>query len=61
MHLDGVAGQVRTGTRGYSKDHRLTIFDSFWQHQRLIILFSIVVWVFGTTIAGYKLIKELEG
>jgi hypothetical protein len=61
MHLAGVAGQVTTGTQGYSKDHRLTIFDSFWQHQRLIILFSIVVWVFGTTIAAYKLIKELKG
>jgi hypothetical protein len=61
INLVGVAGQVRTGTQGYSKDHRLTIFDSFWQNQRLIVLFSIVVWVFGTTLAGYKLIKELKG
>jgi hypothetical protein len=60
FRLNGIAGYVRTGSREFPKDHRLTLFDTLWQNSRLMVLFSIIVWVFPTTIGGYKLYKEVK-
>ena len=60
FRLDGLAGHIRSGPPEFLKDHRLTRFDALWQNPRLVILFSILVWVFPTTLGGYKLYKELS-
>lgn len=59
FRLSGAAGHIRTGSREFPSDHRLTRFDVLWQSSKLAILFAIVVWVFSTTLGGYKLYKEL--
>jgi hypothetical protein len=55
----GIAGVIRTGTAGFGQDRRLTYFDRLWHSSQLILLFSIAVWLFPTTVAGYKLYKEV--
>lgn len=57
--LDGVA-HVRTGSSEFPRDHRLTIFDTLWQNSRLMTIFSIIAWVFATTVGGYRLYKEIK-
>ncbi len=54
--MNGFAGEVSSQASGYhkKKDHRLTSFSSLWKNPRLVALFTIVVWVFGTTLAGYR-------
>lgn len=59
--LNGVAGHVRTGSGAFPIDRRLTQFDALWHTPRLMALFSLVTWVFPTTVAGYRLFKELRG
>jgi hypothetical protein len=56
----GTAGVLRTGKEGFVQDRRITYFDRLWHNPQLILLFSIVVWVFPTTVAGYKLYKEVS-
>jgi hypothetical protein len=60
MLIEGVAGSVRTGSKSFSKDQRLTLFDIFWHNPKMTILFSIICWVFPTTIGGYRLINEFK-
>jgi hypothetical protein len=59
--LKGVAGYVRTGSGAFPIDRRLTQFDALWHTPRLMALFSLVTWVFPTTVAGYRLFKEMRG
>jgi hypothetical protein len=61
LRLQGIARHVKTGPQAFPKDHRLTRFDTLWQNPRLMVLFGIVVWVFPTTVGGYRLYKELKG
>lgn len=56
---DGIAGIIHTGTAEFPQDRRITYFDRIWHNPQLTLLFSIVVWIFPTTIAGYKLYKEV--
>ncbi len=56
---DGFAGVVRTGSFGFAQDRRLTYFDRLRHNPLLLLLFSVVAWVFPTTVGGYKLYKEL--
>ncbi len=58
--LNGIVGHIRTGSPEFPKDHRLTLFDTLWQNPRLMILFSIIVWVFPTTVGAYRLYKEFR-
>jgi len=60
LRLHGLAGHIRTGSREFPKDHRLTCFDSLRLNPRLMVLLSIIIWVFPTTVGGYKLYRELK-
>jgi hypothetical protein len=60
LTLDAVAETVRVGRPEHPKDARLTWFDQFWHAPSRAILFAIIVWFFTTTLAGYKLWKELR-
>jgi hypothetical protein len=55
----GIARILRTGSPGFVRDRRLTYLDRLRHNPAWLLLFSIVAWVFPTTIAGYKLFKEL--
>jgi hypothetical protein len=61
LRLNGLVGQVRTGSKAFSVDHRLTRFDTLLQNPRLMVLFSIVIWVLPTTLGGYRLYREMRG
>jgi hypothetical protein len=56
----GMAGVLRTGKEGFGQDRRITNFYRLWHSPQLILLFGIVIWVFPTTVAGYKLYKEVS-
>lgn len=60
FRLNGVATDIGTGSREFSKDRRLTRFDTIWQNPRLVILFSIIVWVFPTTVGAVRLYKDIK-
>lgn len=60
LRLNGIAGHVKTGSQEFPEDHRLSLFDTLWQNPRLIILFSIIVWVFPSTVGAYKFYRELK-
>jgi hypothetical protein len=55
----GFAGTLRTGSIGFVRDRRLTRFDRLRHNPMLLLLFSVAAWAFPTTVAGYKLFKEL--
>jgi hypothetical protein len=61
FRLDGIAAHVKIGLPAFSKDHRLTRFDILWENPRWVVLASIVLWVFPTTVGGYRLYKEVRG
>jgi hypothetical protein len=61
FRLNGIAGHIRGGLVAFSKDHRLSRFDILWDNPRWMALFSIVLWVFPTTVGGYRLYKEVRG
>ena len=61
FRLDGIAAHVRIGSSAFSNDYRLSRFDVLWQNPRWLVLFSIVLWVFPTTVGGYRLYKEIRG
>jgi TIR domain len=56
----GVAGSLQSGPAGGIQERALTWFDWLWQQPRSVQLFALVVWLFPTTLAGYKLLKELR-
>ncbi|HBA72078.1 MAG: hypothetical protein A2X82_02695 [Geobacteraceae bacterium GWC2_55_20] len=59
LKLRGVAGLLKTGSRKFPTDHRLTYLDTFWQSQKLSVLVIIISWVITTTVGMYKLYKEI--
>jgi len=61
FRLDGIAAHVKIGSPAFSKDLRLTRFDLFRENPRWVVLASIVLWVFPTTVGGYRLYKEVRG
>lgn len=61
LRLGGTAGLIMTKSGVFLKDRRLSKFDNLWQNPRLIILFSIVAWVFPTTMGAYRLSRDLKG
>jgi hypothetical protein len=61
LRLNGVARYARTGSGAFPIDRRLTRFDALWHTPHLMALFSLVTWVFPTTVAGYRLFKEMRG
>ena len=61
LRLHGIAGHVKTGSREFPRDLRLTRLDTLQQNPRLILFFSILVWVVPTAVGGYKKYRELKG
>ncbi len=61
FRLEGFAAHIRTGSPQFPKDHRLTSFDTLWGNPRLMVLWSIIVWLLPTTVGVYKLYKEGKG
>jgi hypothetical protein len=61
LRLHGIAGHVKTGSRDFSKDHRLTRLNMLWQDRRWEVLLTITVSVFSATLGGYRLYKEIRG
>jgi hypothetical protein len=61
LRLHGVAGYVRTASRDFSEDHRLTRWNALWRDRRLEVLLSITVAAFSVALAGYRLYKEIRG
>jgi hypothetical protein len=60
LTLDAVAATVRVGTPERPMDARLTWLDQLRHEPTLATLLAVVVWFFTTTLAGYKLWKELR-
>jgi hypothetical protein len=56
----GVAGSLKSGPRGATYERSGTWFDFVWYQPRSVQLFALVVWLFPTTLAAYKLFKELR-
>jgi hypothetical protein len=56
----GVAGSLKSGPRDAIHERAVTWFDFLWHQPRSVQLFALVVWLFPTTVAGYKLVKELR-
>ena len=62
FYLEGEADYIVTKSGNFlEEDHRLSKFDNIWENTRLVILFSIVVWVFLTTLGAYRLYRDLKG
>jgi len=59
LTLDAVAASVRIGTPEQPIDARLTWLDWLWHQPMLSTLFAIAVWLFPTTLAGYRLWQQL--
>jgi hypothetical protein len=62
LHLEagGPAASLRSGPAGSVREHALTWFESVWHQTWSLQLFGLAVWLFPTTLAGYKLLKELR-
>jgi hypothetical protein len=62
IHLEagGLAGSLRSGPVGGVEERALTWFDSIWHQPRSVQLFGLALWLFPTTLAAYKLLKELR-
>jgi TIR domain len=56
----GVAGSLKSGPAGAIHERAVTWFDSVWHQPRSLQLFALAIWLFPTTLAGYKLFKELR-
>jgi TIR domain-containing protein len=56
----GVAGSLKSGPPGAIHERAITWFDSVWHQPRSLQLFALAIWLFPTTLAGYKLFKELR-
>ncbi len=61
IELEGDVDHLRTGPKQAPRDHLLTAFDVLWHSPKLMVLFSIVVWIFPTTLGAYRLYQELKG
>jgi hypothetical protein len=60
LALDGTAARIGIGTPEHPQDARLTWFDRVWAEPGLKALFAICVWLFPTTLAGWRLWGELR-
>jgi hypothetical protein len=60
VRLSGIAGSLSSGPPGSVLDRRLTLFDVMWHNPRVAALFTILVWLVTTLIAGRKLLKEQQ-
>ena len=62
IHLlaGGIAGSLKSGPAGGIRERTLTWFDSIWHQPRSVQLFALAAWLFPTTLAGYKVLKELR-
>ena len=58
--LDADVSRVRIGTPEHPRDARLNGFDWLRHEQTLAALSAIAVWLFSTTLAGYKLWQTLR-
>ncbi|HXQ69318.1 MAG TPA: hypothetical protein VN844_02475 [Pyrinomonadaceae bacterium] len=58
VRLNGVANRISSGSKGYIKDHRLSVYDMIWNDHKVIAIFAVFCWMLGTTGACYKLFKE---
>jgi TIR domain len=56
----GIAGSLKLGPAGGIRERALTWFDSVWHQPRSVQVFALAVWLFPTTLAGYKLLKDLQ-
>jgi len=61
VRASGVAREIRAGSGPSVRDLRPSRFDVLRQNRALVAVFSIAVWVVPTTIAGYRLYRELVG
>ncbi len=61
LEFEGTADHLRIGNADFPTDHRLTAFATLWHSENLVILASVAVWIFVTTVGGYRLYKELRG
>ncbi len=59
VELEGAVEHLRTGTTQAPRDRLLTAFDALWHSPKLMILFSIVLWVFPTSLGAYRLYREI--
>ena len=60
VEAGGMAGSLKSGPAGGVQERTLTWFDSIWHQPRSVQLFGLAVWLFPTTLAAYKLLKELR-
>lgn len=56
----GAAASLQSGPAGGFQEHAQTWFDSIWKQPRSVQLFALAAWFLPTTLAGYKLVKELR-
>jgi hypothetical protein len=56
----GTLGSLRAGPAGLARERALTWFESIKDQPGWAELFGLAVWFLSTTLAGYKLFKELQ-
>jgi hypothetical protein len=54
LRLHGIAGKFSSGPSGFVHDRRLTYFDILWRSPKLAALFTILIWVVPTLVAGRR-------
>ena len=60
LEAGGVAESLASGPAGGIQEHARTWFDSIWNQPRSVQLFALAVWLFPTTLAARRLLKELR-
>jgi hypothetical protein len=60
FRLDGVAGDIRTGSATFREDRRLTALTMLWQKPSWLFFLAIVVWIIPTIVAAYRLYRDLR-
>ena len=58
LDMEGIAGQIRTGSPDFSIDRRKTAFDSLRNNNQILILVGLLGWGVTTTLIAYKFYKE---
>ena len=56
--VEGTAGYIKTGTEQNPRDHRPTLFDVVRQNQPLVMLITLIGWLFPTSLGVYQMIKD---
>jgi hypothetical protein len=60
LQLSGTADYLKTGSEGYTKDHRLTAFDVLWDKPVMIAVLGVLGWLLPTALAGYGMVREVR-